>query len=229
MTCQRCGKDKGKGLTRGMCASCYTTVRDRQLAYGSWEPKLAPVAAALEHAQALLDAGLTRVQMQRLSGVHKANINRLLSGTVEMMRPSTVDGIRAIPVPKTAAELIALAADQDFVSPLGASRRLQALVRAGWSIGALARELGVERYTASRIVNQRGVIRAFMHHAVVALFDRLQFERGPSADAVTYGKSKQWPLPFQWDEDDIDEPKGRPVPQSRRQTRRRPNALAVSA
>lgn len=219
--CSRCGKDKGKALVREMCASCYTTVRKRQIAYGTWSPSIAPVDRARAHALALLAAGLTLPQMQRLSGIHKGNLKRLAGGSSDTMRLSTLDGILAVPIPATAAELISLATDSDLVSPLGASRRLKSLVRAGWSITDLARELGVERFVTSRIVNRRRMIRAATHHEICALFDRLQFETGPSDDARAYGKAKRWPLPWQWDEEALDERDGRPVPNSRRYPARR--------
>ena len=69
-------------------------------------------------------------------------------------------------------------------------------------------------------------VRAFRYHLVKALFDELQWTPGPSDAARRLGREKRWQLPFQWDEDQIDEPDGRPVPRARRYPSSRRKAVA---
>jgi hypothetical protein len=172
---------------------------------------------------------MQRLQIRRMSGLSKSTFDVFLSARPAMVRKTTADAIKSVPIPRSTSEWIASAVGQELVPGIGARRRLRALVAAGHPPIVLARELDVHKQIMSVLLHRQGRIRAFRHHEVVALFGRLQLIPGPSDDARAYGKAQKWSLPFQWDEESIDEPDGRTVQGARRYTRDRSNGLAVPA
>ncbi|MET8648527.1 hypothetical protein [Nocardia aurea] len=227
--CQRCKKLKDGDIRRGMCMSCYTTFRDREVAYGRWEADRVPADESYAHAVALLDAGMRRLQILRLSDLPGSTFNRFMREKPATVSRSTADAIQSIQIPNRVTDWIAIAEGNDLVPAIGARRRMRAMVAAGHPPSALAHELNVHRPIVSALLHRGKRIRAYRHHQVVALFNRLQLIPGPSDDARAYGKAKKWSLPFQWDEDEIDEPDACTVQGARRYPRERANALAVSA
>ncbi|KIA63039.1 hypothetical protein [Nocardia vulneris] len=193
-------------LKRGLCGTCYSALRNKELAYGRWESELVPAADTFAHIDALTDAAMGHLQIRRLSAVPAATFSRLLRERPPQIGRLTAQRIAAVPVPQTVAALVASAQGHEVVPALGSTRRLRALVSAGWPMATMAYDLGMRRAGMDRLIHRSIRIRAYRHHEVVALFNRLQFEQGPSDDAAAYGLERMWPLPFEWDEDSIDEP-----------------------
>ncbi len=218
--CTRCKKPKAGDVRRGMCPSCYSTTRNRAVAYGTWESDRVPADRPYEHARALLDAGMGRRQIVRLSDLPPSTFHRFMREKPATVSRMTADAIESVPIPRCVTDWIALAEGQELVPAIGVRRRLRALVAGGWPPSVLAEELGLDRVEVGKLLHRKKQIRAFRHHEVVALFNRLQLIPGPSDDARAYGKRQKWSLGFQWDEDQIDEPAGRTAPGARRYTRR---------
>jgi hypothetical protein len=155
-------------------------------------------------------------QIRRIAGVPTSTFNYLLSGKPQEIACATAQKILAVPVPMSATALVASAQGREIVPAVGARRRLRALVTAGWTMQSLADELDIKLTVVCRLIHDSVRIRAYRHHEVAALFARLQLTTGPSDAARAYARARRWPLPFQWDEEFIDEPDGRPAPGSRR-------------
>jgi hypothetical protein len=184
----------------------------------------APVRA---HIDALTAAGMSRRQLAKLAGIDRSVLATLLHGKpgrppAAWITSATAKKVMAVEIP---ADPLMVAADRDRVPAVGARRRLRALVSAGWPMSHLAIELGVTPSNFTPLIHGRGMITAARHRDVVALFDRLQLEPGPSARARNYGLKNRWPLPMQWDEESIDDPdataavKRRPAPRPGRYRR----------
>lgn len=54
--CDRCGRSSPR-LRRGLCAACYGTRRERDIAYGRWESQRVPADPVRAHVAALRAAG----------------------------------------------------------------------------------------------------------------------------------------------------------------------------
>ncbi|MFE9576325.1 hypothetical protein ACFYO1_08075 [Nocardia sp. NPDC006044] len=112
-----------------------------------------------------------------------------------------------------------MAHNQARVPAIGAIRRSRALVAFGHPHENLAQELGIslpemQALTAPATGGaslSRQQIPAELHQSVAVLFDRLQMSPGPSDDARLHARKRAWPLPFQWDEDAIDDPAAQPI------------------
>lgn len=216
--CVRCDQVKRGRRIREMCEACYRRMHRRSKAYGRWESPVVSSAAALARADALIALLMPQRLICEQAGISKATLVNLLGRRPEVIAQSTSAAILAVPIPESIGAWIAQAPDDLLVPALGSSRRLKSMVRAGFPVAELDRRLGFYPGAITRIMHRQRKVFAYQHRAIVSLFAQLQF--GPSADARAYGKAKQWPLPFQWDEDQIDEPTGRPVPNSRRRPKR---------
>ncbi|QBS43569.1 hypothetical protein [Nocardia sp. CS682] len=109
--------------------------------------------------------------------------------------------------------------DNTQVPAIGAVRRSRALVAFGYPHDHLAGELGVAVSDMQALTARpprgeslaRREIPADLHRQVATLFDRLQMTPGPSQEARQDALTRGWALPFQWDEDAIDDPEAKPI------------------
>ncbi|MBF6065424.1 hypothetical protein IU500_34390 [Nocardia terpenica] len=169
--------------------------------------------ARIEQLQA---AGMLRTQMAQLAGLTHSTIGRIVGGQ-DRISADVEAAILAVGVPERVADVTAANA---LVPIHGARRRMQALVAFGYPRRELAAQLGIPTNSGQMTVlmglQRRGerfglTITAEREREIKALFDRLQFTPGPSERARARGRRKGWALPFEWDEDSIDDPRGRPV------------------
>ncbi|MEU2013059.1 hypothetical protein [Nocardia sp. NPDC019302] len=209
---------------RGKCPSCYNASRNRLIAYGQWESNLVPAAPVRAHIAELQATGMSRGQIYRLADIPRTTFYALLYGrdgeqpTTHAVK-TTADAVLSVRVPRSVAELIAVSMDRDPVPAIGARRRLQALVANGWRMSYLAEELDITRQAFHPLIHRKERVRLFRHRQIADLFARLQLDPGPSDEARAYAQKQKWPLPFQWDEEEIDELNARPVSGSRRRVR----------
>lgn len=96
-----------------------------------------------------------------------------------------------------------------LVDACGVRRRLNALAAIGWSRHALAAELGCDRSNVQKIIRSARSTPETAA-AVRALYDRLSMIPGPHPAAAAVARRRGWPPPLAWDDDELDDPKGRP-------------------
>ncbi|TDW69143.1 hypothetical protein EDF51_106127 [Curtobacterium sp. PhB25] len=95
----------------------------------------------------------------------------------------------------------------------GAQRRLQALIRQGWSQKKLARELGIPASRVYQLLVEERITRAW-HDRIDQLFGRL-WDKVPAhtehRDLIAYNRtiryaaSRGWARPLEWDDIDNDD------------------------
>ncbi|MFC9897282.1 hypothetical protein ACFVMC_26635 [Nocardia sp. NPDC127579] len=212
-----CGCGGSGNYSRGMCRTSYERFRRREIAYGRWQPRVA-ADDARAHIERLRAAGMCAGQLAELAGVAETTIVNAAQPNTQRVTAEVERAILAVPIPERVADVVA---DNALVPAIGAQRRIQALVTNGYPIAHLARELQIwpgssvmsaltgRPNTASGGTGES--IGAAKERAVKALFDRLQMVPGPSDRARAFGRRNGWPLPFEWDEDSIDDPAARPV------------------
>ncbi|MBO0853599.1 MAG: hypothetical protein J2P18_07510 [Nocardia sp.] len=216
---------------RGMCVTHYKSHRYRQIAYGRWQP-LTDADAVRDRIAQIQAKGIRPRALAQIAGVDAETLRRITALPNARVTREVRDAVLAVPVPARAADI---APDNALVPICGARRRMQALVAFGYPRIELARQLGIATNSApmdSLIGSSRDgkppvgqSISAKRDRAVKELFDRLQFTPGPSDRAREHGRQKGWALPFEWDEDGIDDPHAEPVrarwePRSERDERR---------
>ncbi|KAA8884252.1 hypothetical protein F3087_34070 [Nocardia colli] len=199
-------------MRRGLCGACYERTRERNKAYGRWDPDRAPAEPVREHVARLSEAGLSHRRLVELAGLHRSVLGHLLRGGTESppqqwVSHATAERILAVPVPESVVEV---AADGAPVPLVGAQRRLRALVADGWPQARLAHELGMRPSNMGPLMHGDRPITAGRYRDVVELFARMQLTPGPSQRARDYGRAHRWARSWQWDEDTIDDPNASP-------------------
>lgn len=111
----------------------------------------------------------------------------------------------------TAAKILALdervmfgpnVPDEAMVPKHGAARRVQALLRIGYTHPMLTERLGTPSRAFVRADNGRVTLRN--HRRIVALYDELWMKPGPSKKGVTWAIKNGYVSPLAWN--DIDDP-----------------------
>lgn len=212
-TCSNCGA--GGRTKRHLCDLCYERLRARETAYGWWEPRstLVPAEPVREHVRQLCAADVSIRQLSALSGVSRTSIVVLMRGKVggevrEHLWRSTADRLLAVSVPESP---VFVPTRTDLILAVGSTRRLQALVAAGWTQTYLAGRLGISgRNLYPLIHGRRRQLTVRRAQQVLELWAELELVRGPSNAARRYGADMRWALPMQWAEDDLDDPTAGP-------------------
>ncbi|WP_227982710.1 helix-turn-helix domain-containing protein [Nocardia spumae] len=186
------------------------------MAYGRWQPRVTPDSARA-HVEQLFAAGLKPKHVAELAGVSQATMSNLARPETTHISAKTEQAILAVEVPERVGDV---AADTALVPITGARRRIQALIAYGYPQSHLANELGIKpNHTTIAALTERVLpdshtgqsLPAGRDRDIKALFDRLQLTPGPSDRARAYGRERGWALPFEWDEDALDDPDARAV------------------
>ncbi len=180
----------------------WSRERYRRIAYGTWEG-LVDAAEAQAHLQGLLRGGMSIRAVAAAAGLSKNVVARLTQPGRAKARPETVSAVLAV---------VAEIPPNTIVSSLGASRRLRALMAAGWTAETLAPLLNT---TSSQVRRWRRrespTLRYGTHVRVAALYRRLEVVPGPSEMARILARRWGYAGPGHWDDSgDLDAPNGRP-------------------
>lgn len=233
MTDLLCSKGCGRPRSRrGLCAAHYEQRRTRDAAYGRWETLYTDAFPVRAHVEALRAAGMGTRTIAEVAGVSRNNIQQLLLGRPERgqgpsrkMLARIAAKIMTVPVPQVPHAGVAGGAK---VPAIGTVRRMQALVRFGYTRSDLADRLGITPSNATHLFRKNTAhVTAETALKVEALFAELQLVQGPSARAAAEGRRRRWPLPFDWDEETIDNPDATPQRHLPSEGRRDSEAVAV--
>lgn len=93
-------------------------------------------------------------------------------------------------------------------SSLGTTRRIQALMRLGWTSQDIADRLGWKHNRAVTNIFDRAEITNAHRDAIAAVYDELSMRVGPSSRTRAYAERQGWPPPLAYD--DIDDPNDNP-------------------
>lgn len=131
-------------------------------------------------------------QIGEACGLPPMVIRDVVNGISGSVRPNTYRSIMQLPV----------LTDQ-FVTPKGFRRRVEALAALGWAQDRLAVETG---YTFRHINEafRTGRFSVKLGNAMADAYVRLSSVEGPSVQAVRWARSKGYAPPAAWDDDTID-------------------------
>lgn len=181
------------------CDSCQAAARrDRkaqELDALAGKPRMVPLG---EHAYGIV-AATPLPLLEAASGVHRNRLAKL-----------SMKGPDARVYRRTRDRILAAAATTTLWTTVGVVRRLQALMRIGWSMRALAAEVGVYESTlqeALRTADTRQFVRSTLASAVVDAYNRLHLTspegRGASRARAT-AAARGYAPPLAWDDIDND-------------------------
>jgi hypothetical protein len=197
-----------------MCSSHYNTRRIRDKAYGRWQPVYIDAEPARTHVHALRAAGMGLRRISELSGVDRSRLVALVNGRDSGSEPSrtihhtTAEKILAVPIPVVPHHHVSARAR---IPATGTTRRLQALVAAGWQQSDLCVRIGViPTNGTSLFTGKKLLVTAERARRVESLFRELQLVPGPCERSRRRAQKLGWALPMQWDEDSIDDPTAQP-------------------
>jgi hypothetical protein len=125
-------------------------------------------------------------------------------------------------------------------SQAGAQRRVRALCARGWAPDAIERAAGIPAGVAIRVLARRDTIRPDACAQVAGAYELLWNRQPPqrtgaeqaAAKAITaHARARGWAPPMAWDDEQLDDPAGRPAEGWRRgrDTTRRSADLAEDA
>ena len=132
--------------------------------------------------------------------------------------------------------MIAYGRWDELADATGTRRRLQALMRCGYSLGLLSARLGCTRQELRVKLHERSRVKAATARAIRVLYDdlwdqpppeRTAYERRSVRMARRYATERGWVLPAAWDDDQIDDPAASPAVGWERSGRRERGTLAA--
>lgn len=195
----------------------YERARTRRVLYG--RSRLVDASPAREHVRQLMAQGMGWKQVARRAGVPNTTVGSLLYGK----RPNAPDHPEHRPPRRqisreTSERLLAVTLDLApgaRVDATGASRRVQALVRAGWPLSHIAERADVDHQRVRALAHGRRSWTLRETADAVARFFRTAWQgpdhRVPGASASRarrYAERAGWAPALAWD--DIDDPAERP-------------------
>jgi transcriptional regulator with XRE-family HTH domain len=194
-----------------------TAARNRAKLYGRYEaPRLVDAAPARAHVKLLSQYGMGWKQVATVAGVSVTGVNTLMYGRSEAGRrgkmPALIHKDKAAKILAVRPNIHVLAGGA-LVPARGTHRRVQALVRQGWTQSKLAKRLGINGSNFTRMMNADSVT-ARVHLAAVNLFAQLWDQVPPHTEhhdfiaytrATNYAKAHRWLSPLAWDDIDLDD------------------------
>lgn len=186
-------------------AIAYQARTRRLVAYGRWQP-LVPATRARNHIRVLSAFGVGHRRVATLAGIASTHVADISSGLTRRVSPAVEARVLAIAVDASSF------AKGQLIPATGVRRRLQALMRIGWSPAVLAPRLGMSRTNVSRLLLQ-GNVTVRTHEQFAALYEQLWNVTPPAGDRWaqrTIDATRKraalagWPPPLAWDDIDAD-------------------------
>jgi hypothetical protein len=191
------------------CVPCDVTRRQRRrnskLRQSGRGPRV-PAAPVADHVDTLVAAGWSLARIAAVSKTPSATISEIRS-----RRFKKVDRT-------TAAAILAVRGDAQNVrvSPVGTTRRLQALAVLGWPMREVCVRAGLApRFGADSMRDAKPTILAESAKAIAAVYDELCLTPAPSGavnnHVRSYARGQGWAPALAWDDDTIDDPNAIPA------------------
>jgi hypothetical protein len=153
------------------------------------------------HLATLLGAGWSIRSIAGLSGVPASTLSRLNLGHQTKASPDTLRKLLTVDPAQVPTRTNRPGAEP-FVSRIGTTRRLQALLYLGWGHQQMRDVCGLN--TANLMHQQGRWVTRSTHDAVAAMYRELSTRRGPSSKAATYAQQRGYRGPTDWQDIDHD-------------------------
>lgn len=196
----RCPCDPCRTTVR-RCAKRWKLMRDRGVSL------MVDAQPIREHVLRLLEMGAQPNQIINAAGIVHAVYDSLLVGRMGkppalMVRPETAERLRSVTLARALAQ-------PTLLPSIGVRRRFDALRAIGHGPRVIADELGVsvaQLYMYAKAERSESATIERFHAAYVALRN----VEGTSPNTLWRGRREQWPTPWCWDDETIDDPDAEP-------------------
>lgn len=201
-------------LDRCRCDECRAaamrSVKQWKLDVREGRARMVPAEVVRAHLERLRAAGMSIMDIARVSGMSRTSVTKALYPGRRMMRKCVAERWLALRPPQSPS-------GRGYVPVLGSSRRLQALGALGWSQSVLAGRLGWERGQVQRVAAARmRQVRGDTAADVLRVWEQLGSTPATGADAERVrrlARSRGWLPPLAWPDDaDLDDPQTEPLP-----------------
>lgn len=239
--CTRCGQPRtGSQLYRGICgscrrhrctkhrpgsAACYTrhgclcqecrqALRRQEKTRQHFGSGRVPASVVADHLQVLLQT-MGRAEIGRLSGIHSTNLAHIIDGrqaTIHQDLAAALLAIKPVPIRQQLT---------GEVDGCGTTRRVRALMYAGWWPTEISRRSGVPTEQILRVANGAPRVFARTRALIDAAYGKLWDQSPPpcrshlDARARNRALREGWSAALSWDDDmgphGIDNPAATPV------------------
>lgn len=193
--------------------------------YGSSKVDAKPVIQKVEQ---LAAEGYSRQAIATAAGISPRSLFQATLTARQTVWRRTHDALMDL----TRADIIRNSTPTSMVPAVGASRRLQALMRMGWrmkDIAADSTEIHMINKVRTTDPGARIMVRNFLR--IAAMYDRFAMEEGPCKINRTKAEKFGYAPPLGWDDSTIDDPNARPdttgMPQVSRDHPRHQQILAL--
>lgn len=180
--------------------------RRRQITYGTWQPFVDPTPTR-QHIAALRNFGLSLETIARLAGEHPSALSTLTqaghAAYLKRIRSEREERILAVRFTLNGIP------DSHRVSSAGTKRRIEALMRNGWSLANIGQRLGVTTQAVYGYRLRPGVT-AHVARTIRDLYDDLWDQPGPGTRVRRYAEAQGYPPAAAWDDETIDDPNATP-------------------
>lgn len=202
--------------------SAMTVRREKLKAYGRWDSGLVDAEPVREHMIMLGEFGLGYKRIAALAGIGVTATRNIIWGRQDSgprygelqkrVKRETAEALLAVKPD------VSLLAGGVVIPARGVHRRVQALVRMGWSQAKIGARVGIDSGNFWTLMKSPRVTVKY-HRAIAALFDELWNVEPPRVEwrdkiayarAIGYAKQRRWLGPLAWD--DIDNDVEPPVP-----------------
>lgn len=164
----------------------------------------APAERARQHYHALNAAGWSLRAIAAHAGVSSTEVSRFIRhGTETPHVTAGILGIQAGTIPTRTTATTTSPNAVPFVSRVGTVRRIQALLRMGWTHAEQRRRSGKD--TAQLISQQGRWVTRTTHDEIAALYRDLSHRRGPSTRTAARAERLGYVSPAEWNDIDHDE------------------------
>ncbi len=188
----------------GLCNKHFRSMSRERAKRGGYENKWVPAAEVIAHIEKL-HARMSWTAMSRVTHTSSWTLRCIVKQ--KFVHARTAQRILAASIPP----LIEVAPDHAVIDATGTRRRIQALVRMGYSYAAIGEEAGVCEASINRCTSR---VTAGVARRIAIAFKGMQMRQPPDTPYTrrnqNYAAKKGWPPPFAWNEDEIDDPEAKP-------------------
>ena len=194
---------------QGLCKYHYNIQRKAALKTGKWENVLVDATPFKKRIREFLELGYNYSMLQALTGIDRSTMLRAVNGDFQTVIADNIERLERVPLlPLYLLWRTDIGVDYRVPSYLS-SRRIRALMAKGYTTTRIAEESGLHRQTIGRLAHREvpdTVMRSNLV-GIVEAYERLWDQEPPMpyrhSDLTRYQK---WPLPMEWDDDEIDLP-----------------------
>lgn len=194
---------------QGLCSIHYGRQRKSAIKRGDWEPVEVDAAPFKERIKQFLELGYSYTMLEALTGIERHTFARALLRDRQHVLEDNIEKLNRVPLtPLWKMWRRDLGCDYKVPSYL-AGRRVRALMAKGYTTTRLAEASGLTSQTIRRLAygkTSEFIMRSNLLR-VVEVYERLWDQEPPMphhhSELTRYAK---WPLPMEWDDDELDRP-----------------------